>query len=76
MERENARGYVCDTLSAIRYMSTSNAEWIKYDGKKRRYVKEMERDAAQRENTCGYGVATISRLLKFIGFFCRISSLL
>jgi len=27
-------------------------------------------------NVCVYGVATISRLLKIIGFFCRISSLL
>ena len=25
---------------------------------------------------CGYGVATISRLLKIIGLFCRISSVL
>jgi len=28
------------------------------------------------KHLCGYGVATISRLLKIVGLFCRISSLL
>ena len=37
-------------------------------------MKESERTCLR--PVCIYGVATISRLLKIIGLFCRISSLL
>ena len=36
----------------------------------------MSRMGMRRMGWGGYGVATISRLLKMIGLFCRISSLL
>ena len=37
---------------------------------------ESSEIASANAKECGYGVATISRLLKMIGLFCRISSLL
>ena len=44
------------------------------EGERERGTHESERGkAGERER---YGVATISRLLKIIGLFCRISSVL
>ena len=50
---------------------------IKWGRHKTRDLKGVSRWACRRYhplNLCAYGVATISRLLKSIGLFCRISS--
>jgi len=51
-------------------MSSYTPEILVYGGERER-KREQETERGSR-----YGVATISRLLKMIGLFCRISSLL
>jgi len=45
-------------------------------GKVWAHLQQMSCEAKLIEDTEWYGVATISRLLKILGLFCRISSLL
>jgi len=44
--------------------------------KQKAFLSSLDMNAPGKSHVLVYGVATISRLLKMIGLFCRISSLL
>jgi len=68
---------MCMSMNVCIYVDSMHDEMGSFDTKSNSSGGNAKRAAAQATNTKhDYGVATISRLLKIIGLFCRISSLL